>query len=246
MGALQIDIDYFKRGEEENPKFWKRFGGLPDLKNKKILDVGCGHGSMCIFLANEGAGRVIGLELDPVRYKFAKENLTNNYSEFENNVEFHLQRIEELEEYDFDIMVSKDTFEHIIRLEDVLLEMKRRLRPGGKIYSGFGALYNAFNGDHGRTNAVIPWGHLIIPETYLLKRLYKESKGTIKSVYDLGLNKLSLKEYKDIFRKSSMDIIFFEVNKTDRLMGKLFNVFRRIPFLEEYFSYMIHVILRKN
>jgi 2-polyprenyl-3-methyl-5-hydroxy-6-metoxy-1,4-benzoquinol methylase len=71
----QADIDYFNRGIIENPRFWSRFPGIYSFKNMRILDLGCGHGSMCIFLAKAGAKNVIGIDLDGERISFAKENL---------------------------------------------------------------------------------------------------------------------------------------------------------------------------
>ena len=58
------DIDYFKYGKIENKKFWKRLGSKPDFKNKKVLDFGCGHGSLTLDIVALGAQKVIGIDLE--------------------------------------------------------------------------------------------------------------------------------------------------------------------------------------
>ena len=59
----QKDLNYFKFGKVENIKFWKRLGGKPNLSGKTILDFGCGHGALCIDIADSGAKSVLGIDL---------------------------------------------------------------------------------------------------------------------------------------------------------------------------------------
>ena len=68
------DQEYFKYGIIENAKFWKRLGGKPYFANRKILDFGCGHGSLCIDIANSGAESITGIDIGEA-IDFAKENL---------------------------------------------------------------------------------------------------------------------------------------------------------------------------
>jgi 2-polyprenyl-3-methyl-5-hydroxy-6-metoxy-1,4-benzoquinol methylase len=58
----QADVDHLKRGEYENPRFWSRFGQVPDFRGAVILDVGSGWGSLCVDMALAGVKRVVGLE----------------------------------------------------------------------------------------------------------------------------------------------------------------------------------------
>ena len=75
------DIDYFNFGKLENEKFWRRLGGKPDLKNKTVLDFGCGHGALCVDIAKSGAKIVNGIDLEENLLKFAKDNLKENYKD---------------------------------------------------------------------------------------------------------------------------------------------------------------------
>jgi len=247
MALLNHDIEYFKQGKLENEKFWKRLSGKPDFTNSCVLDVGCGHGRLCIDTALSGAKKVVGIDLNSRLIEFARENLERNYYDLSNKIEFHNISLGDL--YDgvqFDYILSKDSFEHIIDLDLLLQEMKKRLKKGGRIYVGFGPLYRSYFGDHKKTKAKIPWFHLIIPESVLLRRLNRNRDKKIKSIEELGLNKYRLKDYKRLFKESSLSILYFKVNCSDHILLKLFKLISKIPGLEEYFSKNIYCILEKG
>jgi 2-polyprenyl-3-methyl-5-hydroxy-6-metoxy-1,4-benzoquinol methylase len=248
MSLNEKDIAYFNGGMAENIKFWSRLGGKPDLNGKTVLDVGCGHGCLCINMAASGAKKVIGIDLDSEYIAFAKENSATNYSQYTGVVEFH--KID-LKDYDkkiqFDYIVSKDSFEHILDLSEMLEEIKLRIKQGGILFTGFGPLYNDFYGDHKRTQSIIPWGHVLFTDEKIIKRLNKKRYPPIHSITDLGINQLSLADYRRIFKNSGMEIIFFQVNVSNNPILKLFNIIARIfPFLEEYFAHNIYAIFKKT
>ena len=250
MEEMELDKEglkyFYEHGSSELEKFWNRFGGKPNL-NASFLDVGCGHGALCIDLAKSGAKKVIGVDIEPERIKFAQNNLKINHPELINIVDFYAVDLANYDDSEqFDYIVSKDSFEHIIDLPSMLEEMKKRLKPEGLIYAGFGPLYRDFYGDHKRTNSIIPWGHLIRSEENIIKKLNKKSDTHISSIYDLGLNKLSVVEYKDIFEKSGLETIFFKLNNSKHPILLFFNLLAKLPFLTEYFAHNIYCILRNK
>jgi len=242
----QNDIDYFNKGQIDNPRYWERLGGKPNFKDALVVDLGCGHGSLCIDIALSGAKRVIGIDLSSRLINFANENLRLNYPQLITTVEFRCQNIQEAPETDVDYFVSKNTFEHIIGLEQVLAEMKERLKPNGYIYTGFGPLWNSPFGDHYRTKMPIPWMHAFFTERFIVnwRNLFSEKK--ITSIQDLGLNALSLAEYRHILNSCGMTIVYLQINANKRFVSRLFSLLKKIPFLEEYFSHNIYCILQKR
>jgi 2-polyprenyl-3-methyl-5-hydroxy-6-metoxy-1,4-benzoquinol methylase len=247
------DIEYFSLGNYENPRFWRRMAIIPDLNGKKVLDIGCGHGSMCIDMALKGARKVVGLDINSSLIEFAKENVKQNYPQLNNKIEFLNISLEEYDGGNFDYIISKDTLEHVIDLKSLMKEIKNRLKVGGRFYAGFGPLYNVPYGDHGRTKTVIPWGHLIVPEKIIIQKLNANSKIKINSIYDLGLNKLSYSDYKLIFKVDKMKMLFFNTNQVHRLdgwalyvFGQICSMLCKVKFLEEYFTYNIYMIMEKE
>ncbi len=240
------DISYFNHGFKENKKFWERLGGKPEFKNKSILDFGCGHGALCIDMAREDAKNISGIDLEENLLSFAQENLITNYKNLKHIVEFKkLNLLENKIEKKFDYIVSKDTFEHTQNLPQVLDKMYELLNIGGKVFVGFGPLYNFFNGDHGRTKMYLPWLHLMFSEKFLIKRLNFKRKDKISKIEDLGLSKYSLKQYKDFFENSKFKILFFKTNQTKHPAGKIFNMLSKLKFLQEYCTFNIYCVLEK-
>lgn len=139
------------------------------MHNLDVLDVGCGHGELVLDMAAAGAASVMGVDLDPDRIKFARRQLQASACSFpKRNVAYHCIDCRHLpSEQTFDIIVTRDTLEHVIELNEVIQNISRRLRPGGHLYAGAGPLYRSPYGGHGRMHMPIPWGHLIIPEQFL-------------------------------------------------------------------------------
>jgi SAM-dependent methyltransferase len=248
MTMRQEDIDYFNRGIVENPCYWSRLGGKPDFTNLVVGDLGCGHGSLCMDVAMSGAKRVIGFDLNARLIDFGNENMHGNYPQLANVVEFRYQDVRESPESDIDCFVSKDTFEHVLDLSQVLDAMKTRLKPGGRIYAGFGPLWNSPFGDHGRLKMRFPWGHVAFSEKHLITRLNRLNGidgPKAASIHDLGLNKFSLADYRQIFKECGMSVVFFRVNSSTRPISKVFSLICRIPLTREYFSHNIYCILEK-
>ncbi len=240
------NIDYFNFGRIENKKFWKRLGGKPNFENKTVLDFGCGYGTLSVEIAESGAKKVLGIDLEEKNIEFAEENLKKNFPSLSKKLEFKKLDILDQEVLSkFDYIVSKDTFEHTVKLDKVLFKMHQILNTNGRVFIGFGPLYNFYNGDHGRTGAMLPWFHLIIPEKTLIKRLNKKREKKINSIEELNLSKYSYKQYLKFFHSSQFNIDYIKVNLSDHPVAPIFNLLRCIKFLKEYFTYNIYCILKK-
>ncbi|MBN2006718.1 MAG: class I SAM-dependent methyltransferase [Anaerolineae bacterium] len=246
MTLQQADIDYFNLGQHENPRYWERLGGRPDFKDAFVIDVGCGHGSLCVDIAQSGARRVVGLDLNSRLIDFANENLRCNYPQFADMMAFRYQDLQEAPDSEVDYFVSKDTFEHIIEPALVLAEMKKRLRPGGRVYAGFGPLWNSPFGDHRRTRFPIPWMHAVLSERFLVNWHNRHDPKQVNSIHDLGLNGLPLREYQRIFRSCGMNIVFWKINASKSPVSQLFSLIGRVPFLTEYCAHNIYCVLEKR
>lgn len=242
----QADLDYFALGQHENPKFFSRLGA-PNFANCTVLDVGCGHGSVCVDVAKAGAKRVIGFDLDQDRIEFAQKNLHINFPELVGRVEFRCELFNTAPDGVADYVIAKDTFEHVVGLPELLHDIRQKLKVGGRLLAGFGPLWNSLMGDHQRCKMPIPFGHVLVPEPLLVKWINVfRFTDKIRSIHDLGLSKLSLAEYKHIFANSDLTPIFFQVNCSDRLMSRVWTQLAKFKPLEEYFSHNIYCVMEKG
>lgn len=242
----EVDSYWFERGRSDNPRFWSRFPERPCFAQSVVLDLGCGRGSLCVDMAQAGAKSVVGLDIDPRFIEFARRNLQQNYPELTRNIVYEAKSLKEFQDNVFDIVVSKDSFEHINALPEVLDEVKRCLKPGGKLFAGFGPLYNSFDGHHDLLGRLPPWGHVILPEKWLLRRINRRRSRKASSIAELGLNQLSFAEYRAILYKTGLRVVSFSVNQSQHIASHIFSLMRRIQGLEELFTHNIYVILQKD
>ena len=246
MTLDQHKLNYVKQQKNSGQKFWERLSGKPDFRGSCVLEVGCGCGSLSIDIALSGAKKVIGLDINPDDIAFAREYLRTNHPNLTANIEYVCLDLKDYVAFEsFDYVISKDSFEHMLGLESILSEIKTRLKKKGKIYVGFGPLYLSCFGDHGKTKTIIPWGHLIIPEKIILKRLNKKETDKITSIKELGLNKLTLQDYSKLFKNSGLSVTYFKTNCGNNLIYKLFSLLSKIGWLKEHFTQNIYCILEK-
>ncbi len=107
-------------------QFFDRY--LPDWRDMKVLDVGCGGGFTCEFLAERGA---IVAGLDQSHKCIVAAQAHARTSGFE--IDYQKGVAEEMPFGDrtFDVVVCVDVLEHVADLEQVVGEIGRVLKPGG-------------------------------------------------------------------------------------------------------------------
>ena len=57
------DMERSKKGPEAAGEWHQLKPLFPDLKNKTVLDLGCGYGWHCKYAADNGAASVLGIDL---------------------------------------------------------------------------------------------------------------------------------------------------------------------------------------
>ena len=79
---------------------------LPDFKDKRVLDLGCGYGWHCIYAMEHGASSVVGVDISHKMLEVAKEK--THFPQ----VEYKCCAIEDVEfpEESFDVILSSLAF----------------------------------------------------------------------------------------------------------------------------------------
>lgn len=101
-------------------------------KNPSLLDVGSGSYRIPMTIANtiKNFEKIVSLD-------FYSEEKLDEYNKYLDDKKIKLVKLENnkypFEDNSFDFVSSLCVFEHIIFVEDVLFEIKRVLKPGGKI-----------------------------------------------------------------------------------------------------------------
>lgn len=100
---------------------------LPDLRDRRVLDLGCGFGWHCRYAREQGARSVIGVDLSEKMLARAKAT-TNDPA-----IEYRQSALEDIEflPVQFDIVISSLALHYIEHIDLVCRNVFRWLVPGG-------------------------------------------------------------------------------------------------------------------
>ncbi len=100
---------------------------LPDFAGKRVLDLGCGYGWHCIHAAQQGALRVVGVDLSEKMLEMAREKTVFP------QVTYLRAPIEEFSfaKDSYDIVLSSLALHYVASFEEVVLRVRNCLTAGG-------------------------------------------------------------------------------------------------------------------
>jgi len=196
--VTSIPLDQLKgAGLRANPVLYRAVFGdmigfvLKEASSKKgfALDLGCGAGWFALELARGGMN-VDGFDISPKQIAIAKK--ISQESEESSDPELHgdfgstnYQVVDlngvNLEEQKYEAVVSWGTLHHIQRLDRLLREMKKSLKPGGKF------IFYEYIGYHGLAKVfpIILKAAELVPEWLgRLKKISVKAKGPLISPFE--------------------------------------------------------------
>lgn len=218
----QTSEDYYSDFEQSGQQLIDYFGeGLRErIKDKTVIDFGCGPGFEAVQLSLMGAGKVIGIDIQEkllghARTLATKESVSDRCS--------FSTETDELA----DIVMSKDAFEHFDDPAYILELMSSLLKPGGHIEIAFGPTWLHPFGGH--LFSVFPWAHLIFSEESLIRWRsdFKTDGATKFSEVVGGLNQITIKQFEQIVAKSSC-----KIESLDTIPIRKVSLFKRKVFRE--------------
>ena len=107
---------------------YKKF--IPQDKNIRILDIGCGLGQFLYWLKENGYNNFLGVDVSQQMVDFCQKNISDKVEKISSIIEFLRDKNEQ-----FDIIVMNDVIEHLEKGEivDDLESIKAALKVGGKV-----------------------------------------------------------------------------------------------------------------
>jgi len=100
-----------------------------EIKNQKVLDMGCGDGVLPFLLAERGANAT-GVDLSTEAIAFARQKCKNR-----DDIQFTVASVYKtpFENRSFDSVVSSEVIEHLEHPENILAEIRRVWNKKGKV-----------------------------------------------------------------------------------------------------------------
>ncbi len=116
-----------KEGLQGAGEWWVLKELLPTFKEKQVLDLGCGYGWHCKYAVEQGAERVVGIDLSAKMLEVAR---TKNCDD---KITYQQMSIEEFSFPDesFDVVVSSLAFHYVQDFKALVHKVKKVLKPEG-------------------------------------------------------------------------------------------------------------------
>jgi 2-polyprenyl-3-methyl-5-hydroxy-6-metoxy-1,4-benzoquinol methylase len=226
-----------------------------------VLEIGCGEGGVLKAFAGYGC-HCTGMDLSESKIEHGKKI----FSEDEDGERVHLfsANIYDQKTMDdfrgkFDLIVLKDTIEHIPDQEKVMHQLPVYLKEGGKLFFAFPPWNMPFGG-HQQTATKkagqLPWMHLLPRSMYkaFLKKV-GEPAPTIESLMEIYDTGISINRFERIVKNTGYTILNRRLYLINPIYRFKFNMSPRvqnsfiagIPLLRDFVSTTAYYILeRKN
>lgn len=238
----KLIIDVVKYQKTLTNAFGSGFWAL--IKNKKVLDFGCGEGGFVIGMASKVCCKAEGIDIQD-NFEVAKKYVSKHQIL---NTKFYLGDSVKMEEATYDVVISHDSFEHFEDPESILKEMVRLVKAGGHILIKFGPTWMSPYGRHmgGTFKKSRPWIHLLIPEKNMMRvhSVYHNNIRLYEKYKDLkgGLNKMTIKKAKSIIQNQTA--LQIETIKITPWRG--LKMFIKFPVLKELFGSGVYFRCKVN
>jgi len=104
-----------------------------ELKDTRVLDIGCHHGMMCHESWKMGAKRVLGIDINPATIIHAQQLMRDHYPEAP--IEFRVGQAATAAG-EWDVIILSGTFHYFGDIKASLMQISRVLHPNGVLLAG--------------------------------------------------------------------------------------------------------------
>jgi SAM-dependent methyltransferase len=201
------------------------------VRDRIVLDFGCGLGHEMIQLAHAGARKVYGLEISEKRLREARQRIEKA------GLADTCIVVSDAPPEQVDCIFSFDCFEHFEDPGRVLRQMHSLLKAGGKVYVSFGPSW--FHPLGGHAFSPFPWAHLLLNERALVRWRNLYFPGHAVGFNQSGLNRMTIKRFFTLCEQSEFTI---EKKETVPIRGL---TWLHNDLTREWISSVTRAILRK-
>ncbi len=239
---------------------------IPFIEDKKeitpglqVLEIGCGEGGVLKSFLKKGCV-VTGVDLSQSRLdvaaKLFKEEIKDGKADF---ICGDIYDVGATLKSKFDLIILKDTIEHIFNQEKLMRFLKSILKENGKIFLGFPPWQMPFGGHQQVSEKkifnLLPYIHLLPNPAYkfILKSLGNR-ENFIKELLEIKETRLSIEYFEKIIKNAGYKIDkvkFFLINPIYEMKFKLkpreqFKIISGIPYLRNFVTTTCYYLLSVN
>ncbi len=219
-----------------------------------ILEIGCGEGGVLRPFVELGCS-CVGVDLNQLRIDLANDFLEEEVKA--GKVEFLYKNVYDddflsrFKNY-FDVIILKDTIEHIPDQELFIPYLKNLIKRDGQIFFGFPPWYMPFGGHQQvaeKKVSMLPYYHILPRPVYKrMLKLFGENKDTITGLMEIYDTRISIERFERIVRKSGLQV----KNKQHFLLNPIYKykfgwkpikqsrIVSALPFVRNFFTTCVY------
>ena len=197
-------------------------GGFTPEKGKFVLEIGCGEGGVLKAFTDLGCS-TLGVDLSVNRIQDANDLMKNEVKSGQATfITKNVYDSDFLEKYagKFDLIILKDTIEHIPEQEKFIPYLTRFLKPGAFVFFGYPPWSMPFGGHQqvckSKLASKLPYYHLLPYSLFkAFLRMCGESEQTIKDLIEVKDTGISTWRFERILKTTPLNITkrtFFLLN----------------------------------
>jgi SAM-dependent methyltransferase len=241
-GKEILDEDVPLASESDPLGLLKHYFGnhfVESVKNKVVLDIGCGKGTQVVGSVIEGAKYAIGVEIRPI---FGEGEDWAKQLKIFDRVTFALSPIREIGKECVDVAFSQNSFEHFMDPDQILNDVFYVLKRSGKLFITFGPPWLNAYGEHLSFMVRYPWAHILFSEKTMMavRKLFRNDNADRVEQVEGGFNKMTINKFKRSVKTSG-----FELEQLFLTPSKGLTTLVKIPYIQEFFTSNVSAILTK-
>lgn len=193
-------IPYIRRALQITPQMTVAEIGCGEAGNlKPFLDMGC---------------KVYGIDIATHKIENAKRFYENHPQKQNLNlIAADIYKVQPEDIDKLDLIIMRDTIEHIPNQELFLGNLKKFLKPNGKIFFAFPPWRMPFGGHQqicmSKVLSNLPYFHILPESLYILiLKLFGETKDKIKGLLEIRQTRISINRFHRILVKNNLSIIY--------------------------------------
>lgn len=188
-------------------------GTKPLQKGMNVLEIGCGEGGVLEPFMEKGCF-CVGVDLDQYRIDIANDYFSEQISE--TKAEFLCQNIYDEDFLNrfkgfFDVIILKDTIEHVPEQEKFIPYLKQLIKKDGQIFFGFPPWYMPFGGHQQLAKnkiAMLPYYHILPRPVYKsILKAFGEEDGMVEMLLEIYDTRISIERFERIIKKSGLSVL---------------------------------------
>ena len=249
MHARQLNREqYFKEQVYTTEKYVIPYLSevMPVTSETTVLEIGCGEGGNLKPFLDRGC-RVTGIDLSESKISNAEKFFADH--PLKKNLSLIAKDIYQIndEGFRFDLVIMRDTLEHIPDQDRFLEHLKSFLTPGGKVFFAFPPWRMPFGGHQqicrSKFLSNVPYFHILPRPLYRsILKLFGESEMSIKELMEVKDTGISIQKFQEIvdhrnFRTEKQT--YFMINPNYEIKFKLkprkLPAVLNIPYIRDFF-----------